>query len=849
MHDHGHRNRRGTAADSAADANPNSASGQGAPGNRPGSPDEPEVEALGRTRDARYRLIVEMAEEGIWLVDRDWKTTYANRYIAELLGVTPDAMLGQSITAFMDTDGRAAVAALQSRREAGARETHEFRFVRADGTDIWTLVSTNPILDASGAFDGALALIVDITQRKQDEERLLMYQQIVDSTPDSMALVGRDYRYRIVNDTYMRRTGRRRDEIVGRHIAEIMSEAVFEATIRPHLDRCLKGDTISYAEWFDFPAQGGRCYLEVTYFPCRDSSDAVVGVVARTRDITERRQAEEALRASEATLDGALEIAQIGSYVWDLRDDSLTWSRHMYAVAGLAPEAVVDNLQTTIASMVHPDDRDRIAREVAAMVEQRRTWPMEFRFVRPDGQIIWLRSGSRFEFDAEGRPIRNVGVHHEITERKQAEEALRQAHDELEHRVVERTSELIRSLDELAVANEALAKAASLKDEFLATMSHELRTPLTGILGLTEVIRLGIYGPIPERAQNALASIDESGRHLLNLINDILDVEKIEAGKLELELEPLDVNELCLASLTMIKELAQPKRQHLAYQVKPVDLELVADPRRLKQILVNLLSNAVKFTPEKGHLGLEVLADEAQQVVRFTVWDDGVGIAADDLQRLFKPFVQVDARLARTHTGTGLGLSLVLRLTELHGGSVAVESTPGAGSRFTVILPWLRSDDGAAHALAGEWKPATTSGDQRDALVLVAEDNPISLELLTDYLVNEGYRVVQARSGSEAVNLVEHQRPDLVIMDVQMPGTDGIAASQQIRRLEDPILAVVPIIAVTALAMPGDRERCLLAGMDEYFSKPINLKMLVNVIRGYLNRPADSITQTINCAE
>jgi signal transduction histidine kinase len=238
------------------------------------------------------------------------------------------------------------------------------------------------------------------------------------------------------------------------------------------------------------------------------------------------------------------------------------------------------------------------------------------------------------------------------------------------------------------VTNAALARANRLKDEFLASMSHELRTPLNAILGLSEALQEGIYGDLSERQNYTLKHIESSGRHLLALINDILDISKIEAGQVQLEMELVWVESLCQASLQFVRQSAHKKQILVNFSVDPTLTTIQADGRRLKQILINLLSNAVKFTPEKGVIGLEVMGDTDNQMVHFTVWDTGIGIAPEDIDRLFQPFVQLDARLARHYTGTGLGLALVQRMVSMHEGHIQVESEVGKGSHFTVSLPW-----------------------------------------------------------------------------------------------------------------------------------------------------------------
>ncbi len=416
----------------------------------------------------------------------------------------------------------------------------------------------------------------------------------------------------------------------------------------------------------------------------------------------------------------------------------------------------------------------------------------------------------------------------------QAERAL------LAQRVEARTAEL-------RAANAELARAVRAKDEFLATMSHELRTPLTAILAFSDLLSEGVYGPLNERQRQAAGDIRNSGRHLLDLISDVLDVAKIDAGTLTLDVGPVEVKTISWASLRLIEQAAKRKHLHISTSFDRAVNIIQGDERRVKQILVNLLSNAVKFTPEGGEIGLEIGGDREAHVVHFTVWDTGIGIADEDVKRLFQPFVQLDTSLSREHGGTGLGLALVHRMTELHGGGVVVESEPGRGSRFTVSLPWDEdaTDTEIEHDVVLKSSSPSldhnpSDSDLSDAmntepkrpLILLAEDNPVGRQALVDFLEGQGYRVAVAQDGATLLRMARRHPPDLILMDIQMPGMDGLEATRRVRA--DASLHDSPIIALTALAMPGDRERCLEAGANAYLSKPFGLNHLLTTIESQL---------------
>ena len=556
-------------------------------------------------------------------------------------------------------------------------------------------------------------------------------------------------------------------------------------------------------------------------------------LVAVYDDVTDRKRIEDSLRDSEKRNRMLVETMSDGFTIVDEKD-TITFANDQFCkMLGYQRDEVVG--RTPPDFMDHTDGA--AYHEFTDRTRQGRVASYQLEYIRRNRRKVPAIVSPKSILDSSGRYRGSFAVVTDITALKEAETKLKGERASLARKVAERTSEL-------SAANAELTRANRLKDEFLASMSHELRTPLSNILGMAEALEEGVYGGLSERQMKSMRGIEQSGRHLLALINDILDVSKVEAGKLELQIGQVNVESLCQASLALTRQEAQKKRLRMSLSLDSSVATIAADERRLKQVLVNLLNNAVKFTPEGGEIGLECVGDTSAHMVRFTVWDSGVGIDADDLPNLFNPFVQLDSGLSRQHAGTGLGLALVRRLTELHGGGVTVDSRPGGGSRFSVALPLegtqeehdQRQEEPSGEESREERVSFEPGGEQkksvREPLILIAEDNEDNIDIVSQYLRRHRFRVLIAREGTETIQSAQEHDPDLVLMDIQLPGMNGLEVIRRMR--ESGSLRGIPIIALTALAMPGDRERCLLAGANEYLSKPVSLKSLVETIELYL---------------
>jgi signal transduction histidine kinase len=388
------------------------------------------------------------------------------------------------------------------------------------------------------------------------------------------------------------------------------------------------------------------------------------------------------------------------------------------------------------------------------------------------------------------------------------------------------TQHLHKCITELATTKADLIRASQFQDDFLANMSHELRTPLNTVLGVAEVLQEGVYGTLSPQQLKSIQMAEKSGRHLLSLINNILELAKIDAGKFKLNRKLVSAEKMADICLHLIKNSALQKSITISARFDTEKMFIHADEYYFKQMLFHLLNNAVKFTPEKGTIGLEIRNDTKRRMVSFIVSDTGIGIAKEDLNSLFKPFMQLDSGLNRAYEGIGLGLTLVSRLAKMHSGSISIESELGKGSRFILSLPWRSEDDPLLQ------DAQLHSNLLSPAVILLVDDSSIVTETLSDYLNTKGYQVITATDGLQAFKKAKEIHPDLIVMDIKMPKMNGLDVTRKIR--SNGSLADIPIIALTVLTMPGDRELCLEAGANEYLSKPVQFKQLISTIKKFV---------------
>ncbi|MFN6479681.1 PAS domain S-box protein [Nostoc sp. DedQUE07] len=767
--------------------------------------------------EVRYRSLFEQAAVGISQSHPSGRYIQVNQRFCQLTGYTQSELLDMSWQDLIHLEDLEVIQGELAHLHHGelASITLEIRYIRKDRRLQWVSLTVSMLYNAAGTLIGDLAVVEDISDRKHIEQQLQnsekRLKKIISKTVDGILILNSQGQILFSNPAADRIFNCQKADYQGADLGiSITLQKTFELEI-PHPTGRVTTVEVRVEEitWQDRKA-----------------------FLAAIRDISHRKQTEIDLQASELSYRTLAE--NLPGIVYKLYPDRhntfVFFNDRLTTLFQLDPIDIANQgTLCPVNSLIVPEDRDRVIEVIQAAIANQQPFQVEYCIYIPATQEkrYLLEQGSTVTDDI-GQALHIVGIIFDVTQIKQTEEQLRKINERL------------------TIANAELARATRLKDEFLANMSHELRTPLNSILGLSEVLEERTYGDLTEQQHHTLTTIQTNGQHLLELINDILDLAKIESGKLDLQITPVSVEQLCRSTIPFIQQQTFKKQISFTLELSPNLPDIELDERLIRQVLINLLTNAIKFTPNGGAVILKVQGNAAEQTVSFSAIDTGIGIAPENIDKLFQPFVQIDSSLSRRYAGTGLGLALVRRIIELHKGSVKVRSTVGQGSEFIVMLPWKQvnqpNSDKPVHCttaiaeIASPFLPVETKNTAENVVkkpvVLLVDDNLDNIETLQAYLELKGFNIVVAHNGLQAIHLTQMQSFNLILMDIQMPDMNGLEAIRQIRSQEQ--YKHTPILAVTALAMSGDKEKCLAVGANDYLTKPISPIHLVNTMKKYL---------------
>jgi PAS domain S-box-containing protein len=760
--------------------------------------------------ESLFRTLAKVAPVGIFRTNSSGDCTFVNEPWCEMAGLSQETALGSGWSEAIHPEDRARV--FEQWTQAASSQLpflSEYRFQQPDGQTVWVVGQARAEESARGEVLGYVGTITNITELKRTEAEMLATTARLNEA-QRIAQVG-SWELDLVSGELIWS-----DEIF--RLFEI-DKTVFGATYEAFLnaihpeDRDLVNqaysDSVASRKPYEIAHRlrmpDGRIkWVNECCETIYDDCGKALRSMGTVQDVTEQKRMDEELRRHRehleelvqertAELRQAQRIGHMGNWTLNLASGGLSWSDEIFRIFGHQPGAFSPTFERFIAS-VHPADVESLNLEIQAACADGLHHSIDHRIRLPDGEVRWVNESGIAAFDENGNPISLSGTVQDITERKQVEQAMLEA-------------------------KEAAERANRAKSEFLSRMSHELRTPMNAILGFSQLLKMDALTP---DQQDFVHEIHQAGDHLLELINELLDLARIEAGRLPTAVKATPLRPLTEQAVQLIQPLLQKMEVTLLNQCGH-DVNVLADPTRLKQVLVNLLSNAAKYNRQGGSIciGCELLDDER---LRLSVTDGGAGIAPENLGLLFQPFERLGVSELTAIEGTGIGLAISKRLIELMGGTIGAESTPGKGSTFWIELPLAHSPQLAAAAPTA--LPQESAGK---CSVLYVEDNAANLRVVEAMLRHRpDLTLLSASNGEYGLELAQRYLPQVILLDIHLPGMDGYAVLKQLQ--DRPETRDIPVIALSADAMPLDVERGLAAGFRRYLTKPVKIQDLLEAI-------------------
>ena len=794
-----------------------------------------QAEAALRNSEMRLKEAQRVAQVGSWELDLVNNVLTWSDEIFHLFEIDK-ASFGGTYETFLNMihpDDREAVNQAYT-RSLWTRSPYEFthRLRMSDGRIVWVQERCVTDFDAVGKPLLSRGTVQNVTERKQAEELLHKsaeeIEDLYNRAPCGYHSLDKDGVICRINDTELGWLGYTRDEVVGRMKGADLLTPASRQILQENFPQLKTRGYINDLEFEIVRKDGTVLDGLVNATAIYDASGNFVMSRTTIFDITARKKSEAVQRQTERLLDSIVE--HIPAMVFLKRASDLRIVLFNRAGEELLGYSRGDFLGKSDYDLFPKEQGDFfIAADRRVLASQEIMDIAEEPITTASGETRYLHTWKIALRDERGEPTHLLGISIDISERKKIEESLRELNDELEERVVQRTAELILAKGQAEAANRA-------KSDFLANMSHEIRTPMNSILGMAH---LALNASADPKSRDYLEKIHLSGLHLLGIIDEILDFSKMEAGKLRVEAVDFDLERMLANINNLMAGKAIEKGLKLDFDIDPgIPRCLHGALRRLSQVLINYINNALKFT-ETGSIivrAKKINGNEHGTLVRFEVQDSGIGISDEDKAKLFQPFLQVDTSATREYGGTGLGLAISKKLVELmEEGEVGVDSMPGLGSTFWFTVRLAAGSAMPAHACKSVM-PSAALAALNGARILLAENNVFNQQVATEFLEQSGAVVCVAKNGAEAIDLLRNDYFDCVLMDVQMPVMDGYEATRVIRG--NPAWATIPVIAMTASVSSEDRERCLVAGMDDFISKPfVSSVLYVTIVQWLSARP------------
>lgn len=700
---------------------------------------------------------------------------------------------------------------------------------------IWTELEKNLFQEIGRRLSDGLTSLLMFRNLQKSEEK---YRRIVDTTNEGIWMLDENYVTIFVNARATEMLGYDVEEIRNRPIADFIPQEDIPEFLERN-SKCEQGISEIYERRY-IHKNGKLIWTLVSSTPIFDSKNKFKGSFAMLTDITQRKITEEKLKESEKRLRMTLESAKIGIWDWNLIRNTWYLTPNSFTALGYEPKKEYIGFDELI-EIIYPDDHEKFNRIINNVKFARsdigkEKYEVRFRHAK-EGYRWVLIHGFVTLRDKDDRIVRIAGVFIDIDEQKRAEEELKKYREHLEDLVEKRTKELSDTNKQLQDAKEVTEAANKAKSRFLASMSHELRTPLNAILGYAQIFERD--ATLNEHQKNGIEIMKSSGEHLLTLISDILDLSRIEANKFELHPSGIDLMLFLDSIRDVIRIKAESKHLSVNFQIDPeLPLGIAADETRLRQILLNLLGNAIKFT-DSGYVlcRVSVLSCEnkkngkmksRQCSIRFEVKDTGAGIHSEQVEKIFAPFEQ--AKDVRETEGVGLGLSISRQLVQMMGGDISVESELGKGSRFWFDLTFPTVD------VSVPFKPADkniTGYKGARKKVLIVDDRNTNRQVLAEWFSQLGFDISEAENGIQAISLAEHIKPDIIVMDLLMPGLNGYDTALKLRKI--PAFSDIVMIATSASIADLEDKQYIKAGFNDFLSKPVDLNKLLGIIKKHLH--------------